>query len=709
MKKLYFLTVSLFLLTLTTNAQQKTLTFEEAFKRSVYPKYLDQIQWIAETDFYGFTMNNAIVKGNTINASKDTILKLENLNKVMKSAGEKELDAIPQLTWLSADNFYFSENNKIYTYTLSSAKLAVSNTLNEKAENTDIQKATLNAAYTIDNNIYISVNGKETAITADKNINIVNGKSVHRDEFGITKGTFWSPKGILLAFYRMDQTMVTDYPLVHITECPATEENIKYPMAGMTSHHVTVGVFDPVTKKTVFLKTGEPLDHYLTNISWSPDEKYIFIAELNREQNHMKLNQYEVSTGNFIKTLFEEKDKEYVEPLNPLFFLKNNPNQFIYQSAKNGYNHLYLYNTEGKMIKQLTKGNWEVTELKGTDAKETKVFFISTAASPLERHLYSVDLKSGKITQISTNKGTHDAQVSNDGKFVLDNYSSTAIPNDYILETTGGKTLHTIFTSENPLKNFIMGEMSIFTIRSNDSTDLYCRLIKPADFDPLKKYPAIVYVYGGPHDQLITESWLGGSGMFLQYLAAKGFVVFTLDNHGSSGRGLAFEQAIHRNLGVIEVEDQMLGVDYLKKLFYVDTTRIGVHGWSYGGFMTISMMLKNPGIFKAAVAGGPVIDWKYYEVMYGERYMDTPEENPEGYENANLLNYVKNLKGKLLIIHGTIDPTVVWQNSLAFLKKCIEQGKQLDYFVYPEHEHNVRGKDRLHLYKKIETYFDDFL
>jgi len=470
-----------------------------------------------------------------------------------------------------------------------------------------------------------------------------------------------------------------------------------------------VGVIDPSTQKKIFLKTGLPADQYLTNITWSPDEKYIYIQVLNRAQNHMKLNQYDASTGDFVKTLFEEENEDYLEPQHPLYFLKTKPDQFIYQSQKDGYNHLYLYDTSGKLIKQLTKGKWVVTEFIGSDSKDTKAFYISTAVSPLERHIYSVNLASGKIVQISSVEGTHAADVSDDGKYVLDNYSSTTIAREYVLETSEGKLLQTLQKNSNPLKDHKMPAMSIFTIKAKDSTDLYCRLIKPTDFDPAKKYPVIVYVYGGPHDQMITDSWLGGTGMFLHYLATKGYVVFTLDNHGSANRGLAFEQATFRNLGTIELEDQMLGVDYLKKLPFVDTSRIGVHGWSYGGFMTVSLMLKQSNTFKVAVAGGPVIDWKFYEVMYGERYMDTPDENPLGYDNANLLNYAKNLKGKLLIIHGTADPTVVWQNSLSFVRKCIDEGVQLDYFVYPEQEHNMTGKDRVHLNHKIENYFNDYL
>lgn len=714
MRKLfYFFNVLLFASSSTIYAQTKILTLEDAYSsRKLYPKYMSQLQWIAKSDKFSYVDLKCLIEGNVMNEKRDTVLRLAELNDAVKNLGDAEINYFPAITWIDTSTFYFNENNKIYKFDLNGKKITSVNITNEKAENTDISEKTLYAAYTVKNNLFVSVNGKEYAVTADTNINIVNGQSVHRDEFGISKGTFWSPNGNLLAFYRMDQTMVTDYPLVHIDNLSnriAEEEKIKYPMAGMTSHQVTVGVYDPLTQKKIFLKTGEPKEQYLTNITWSPDEKYIYIAVLNREQNHMKLNQYDVTTGDFIKTLFEEKNDKYVEPLHGLYFLNKKTDEFIWQSQRDGYNHLYLYNSDGKLIKQLTKGNWVVTDYLGTDEKDTKAFYISTAVSPQERHIYSVDLKNGKIKKISSTEGTHDAKFSKDGKYVLDNYSSTKVAIEYLLENSDGKLLQTVKKNSNPLKDYRMPEMKFFTIKAKDSCDLYCRLIKPLDFDSTKKYPAIVYVYGGPHDQLISNTWLGGAGFFLNYLACKGYVVFSLDNHGSSDRGLKFEQAIYRNIGTIEMEDQLLGVDYLKKLSYVDTSRLGIHGWSYGGFMTINTFLKNPGLFKVAVAGGPVIDWKFYEVMYGERYMDTPDENPQGYDNADLLNYVKDLQGKLLIIHGTIDPTVVWQHSLTFVKKSVDEGKQLDYFVYPEHEHNVGGKDRVHLLHKIENYFNDYL
>ncbi len=692
-------------------SQNKQLTLEDAvyLNPKVLPERKAQLQWMGEQEAFVYVANNKLIKGEPSSELRDTIAALDDLNAGLTDLRIDSIKRFPSIDFVGDFKFRFTYKHNIFIYDIISKNLQLVNTTDPKAEHSDIENNTNAVAYTIDNNLYIAYNNTTIPVTSDENSGIVNGQIVHRNEFGINKGTFWSPSGDKLAFYRKDETMVTDYPLVNIDTRIAEVENIKYPMAGMTSEEVTLGVFDMNTYNTVYMKTGEPKDHYLTCVTWDPSGKYIYIAELNRDQNHLKLNKYDVSTGDFVKTLFEEKNDDYVEPLYPLYFMKNKPEQFIWMSQRDGYQHLYLYNTNGELLNQITKGEWVVTEYLGTDAKEKHVYFLATKDSPIQKNIYSAELKTGQITRISPDHGTHQAKVSHSGSSIIDSYSSTDIVREYKIEDAKGNVVQILQENVNPLKEYDLGETTVFPVKAEDGTDLYCTMIKPADFDPANKYPVFLYVYGGPHSQLVNDSWLGGSGLFLNYIAQHGYVVFILDNRGTSNRGLAFEQAIFRHLGTLEVEDQMQGVRYLKSLPYVDTTRIGVDGWSYGGFMTLSLTLKNPGVFKTACAGGPVVDWKYYEVMYGERYMDTPESNPEGYKNASLLNYVDNLTGKILVINGTMDKTVVWQNSLSFIKKCVDEGKQLDYFVYPDHEHNVRGKDRVHLYQKIVDFFDENL
>lgn len=695
-------------------AQNKLLTMEEAVvkqRSSLAPARLKQLSWIKDSDHYFFfaTRNNeeTLVIGDGKTGKEINTLTLDHLNQSILASGNKVLNSFPSITWINAANFQFIANEKRYNYQLSTKKtgIAGNNELPETAENNDVAEKTNYVAYTVDNNLYV-YDGKSTLpVTNDKDVNIVNGKSVHREEFGIVKGTFWSPDGDLLAFYRMDQTMVTDYPIIDWTTRPAHNENIKYPMAGDKSHEVSVGVYNVQNGQTTFLKTGEPKDQYLTNIAWSPDQQHVYIAVLNREQNHLWLNSYNATTGLFEKTLFEERNEKYVHPMHPMVFVPGHPDQFIWQSERDGYNHLYLYSTSGQLLKQLTKGNWLVTDFAGFDKKGKTAFFTATEQSAITRNFYSVDLKSAKMIRLTKGEGTHSIQLSTNGDYFIDQFQSVTIPRTISLVSSNGKSSKLIFTAENPLKDYQLGTMKLFTIKSELGDDLYCRLYQPIDFDSTKKYPCIVYEYNGPGIQLINNSWNGGGDYWFQYMAEHGFVVFTVDGHGSTNRGLAFEQSVFRHLGVNEMKDQLSGVAYLKSLPYVDSNRMGLFGWSFGGFMTTSIMTRYPGVFKVAVAGGPVIDWSYYEVMYTERYMDTPQENPEGYKESNVLNYVNQLQGKLLVIHGAQDNTVVWQHSIDFIKKCVDLKKQVDYFVYPGHEHNVLGKDREHLYQKVTDYF----
>ncbi len=554
--------------------------------------------------------------------------------------------------------------------------------------------------------------GKKRQLSSDGSREIVYGQSVHRNEFGIRKGTFWSPKGNRLAFYRMDQSMVTDYPQVDIFPRSASYEPDKYPMAGMTSHKVTVGVYDIKSDKTIYLQAGNPIDRYFTNITWSPDESTVYMFELNRKQNDCRLVSYDATTGAKIAELYRETSDKYVEPQNPILFLPWDDTKFIMQSQRDGYNHLYLFDKTGKELKQITSGKWVVLDVVGFNTKTKSVLILSNETYPLNSNLYTVNIKNGQRRLMGKGIGVaQSAQPSVSGQTVALKLSSFNHPRIIdIINTNGWGKVTELLDAEDPWKDYQQPIYTNGSITAADGiTDLYYRMVKPHDFDPNKKYPTVVYVYGGPHAHNVDASWHYASRSWETYMAQKGYIVFILDNRGSENRGRDFEQATFHQLGQIEMQDQMKGVEFLKNQPYVDMNRLGVHGWSFGGFMTISLMTNYPDVFKVGVAGGPVIDWKWYEVMYGERYMGTPQDNPDGYAKTSLIDKAKNLKGKLQIISGYNDNTVVPQHCLSFLDACIKAGTQPDFFAYPGEEHNMRGHASVHLHERITQYFEDYL
>ena len=577
----------------------------------------------------------------------------------------------------------------------------------------NFNKASRNTAYVNGDQLYVrpaDADKSDIQLTTDGSREIVYGQSVHRNEFGIDNGLFWSPDGMRLAFYRMDQSMVTDYPQVNLFPRIAENEPDKYPMAGETSHKVTVGVYDVASNKTIYLKAGDPTDRYFTNIAWSPDSKTIYMFELNRDQNDCQLVSYDATTGDRISELYRETDAKYVEPQNPITFLPWDNSKFILQSQKDGYNHLYLFDTAGNELRQITQGNWVVLNVVGFNAKNKSIIFTSNESSPIQCNTWEVNVNTGKRTLLDNGQGWHSPKLSSSGRYFVDSYQTPEIPHN--IEIADAKTLrHTMyFEAPNPWEGYKVPQFSCGTVKAADgTTDLYWRMVKPADFDETKKYPTVVYVYGGPHAHNVDARWNYSSRSWETYMAQKGYILFILDNRGSEHRGKEFEQATFRQLGQEEMRDQICGVNYLKSLPYVDADRIGVHGWSYGGFMTISLMTNYPDVFKVGVAGGPVIDWKWYEVMYGERYMDTPQSNPEGYAKCSLLPKAKELKGKLQIITGYNDPTVVPQHCLMFIEECIKTGTQPDFFAYPGEGHNMMGHKSVHLHERITQYFEDYL
>lgn len=541
---------------------------------------------------------------------------------------------------------------------------------------------------------------------------VVYGQSVSRNEFGGSRWVIPSPDGSRLAVYRKDESGVSLYPIYDIRSRTGKAKMIRYPMAGMASEKLGICICDKSGNILSELQvTDYGNERYLTNPTWSPDGKYIFVQVLDRAQHRMRLNMYRSSDGSFVRTVLSERNNDWIEPLDPLYFIKDSY-EFIYRTDnRDGYRSLYLCDTLGK-VKRLTKCNADVAYV-ANDGKY--VYYTSAEVSPVENHLFRLKLKDSfglnRPQRLTPETGWHQISMSPDCSRFIDRYSSLNVPGVTQVRDSNGNLLQRVSTSPDPLDIYAQCQVELGTVKSADAqTDNYYRLFYPRDYDPSKKYPLIVYVYGGPHSQMVTNSWLGNIRMWEMLMAQKGYFVYVQDNRGTQNRGAAFEKAINRGCGKAESADQMAGINSLLERFpSIDRSRIGVHGWSYGGFMTLTLTCDNPGFFKVAVAGGPVIDWKWYEVMYGERYMDNPDTNPEGYESTSLIPKADKLTGRVLICQGVEDDTVVWQHSLSFVQAAIEAGKPLDYFPYPLDKHNMTGAAKLHLYEKITDYFETYL
>lgn len=749
------------------------LKIEDCFSPKNYPQSPKMVSWIKGSNEVTLLESGILYAVNASSLKKRALISTDSFiqfvrNTILLNVGKAvTLTGIPIIHWTSPSSGWFQVENYILTIDLSlassgnptNAVLLFNYTLFSKDASpiaTEFNENGSMAAMVANNNIYIAnanqqshgkplsnlgekkSNGYEQ-ITHDGGEGIVYGQTVHRNEFGINKGLFWSPKSDKLAFYRMDERRVHNYPMFGIQDRPANPSTIKYPMAGDSSHTVTVGVYHLLLHHIVYLNTQGEYDQYLTNITWTPDGNYIYISWINRDQNTMELRKYDAISGSMIGIDYRLSHPKYVEPETGPLFIPGSNTDFCLQSEADGYNHLYLFTfSKGKpRIKQLTQGEWEITEVLGFTKDGKYLIFESTASSPLERQLYALDWKvvrlqkkgrllepavnslmQNQVVQLSHSMGTNKGFLNPFSDMLLAYLTNSNTPREVFFidlkaELVSAGSPHVVnkmlFSSANPIQDFALGKVEMGK-RLVNGIDQYHRIFFPADFEPNKKYPVVVYVYGGPHAQMITESWLGGGNLWMHYMAQQGYIVYTQDNRGSSHRGLAFENVIHRQVGTLEMADQLDGLRWLKSQGWCDSTRVGIHGWSYGGFMTTSLMTRTPGKYKVGVAGGPVIDWNFYEIMYTERYMDRPIENPEGYKTNSLLQYAGKLEGRLLMIHGADDDVVVWQNSLMFVDKAVKaRNVNLDYFVYPGHKHNVSGPDRVHLYKKISQYFFDFL
>ena len=714
--KLAILAILTMLVSTTMSAQDKLFTLEDLnYGGTNYANLRPQNMWLT---WWGEQLIQTDVEAcftiDTKTGKKECLFTLDDINKWAGSNEEKYVRHLMNATFPYPDKPIVAVGNKkaFILIDFKTKQIVWQDSISGQQAN-DWNATSRATAYVEDHQLFVvDGQGQKHQLSTDGSREIVYGQAVHRNEFGINKGTFWSPDGSKLAFYRMDQSMVTDYPQVDIFPREATYEPDKYPMAGMTSHKVTVGVYDLKTDKTVYLQAGDPTDRYFTNIAWAPDAKTVYMFELNRQQNDCRLVSYDATSGKKIAELYRETSDKYVEPLNPIQFLPWDDTKFVMQSQKDGYNHLYLFDKSGKELKQITSGKWVVMDVVSFNAKKKSIIYTSNESYPTNCNLWTVDLKTGTRNMLGQGIGViQSAQPSASGQQVALKFSAYNKPRVIdVINTNYWAKVTNLLDAEDPWKDF---QQPIYTsgyiTAADGKTDLYFRMVKPHDFDPNKRYPTVVYVYGGPHAHNVDASWHYASRSWETYMAQKGYILFILDNRGSENRGRDFEQATFHQLGQVEMRDQMKGVEFLSKQPYVDMNRLGVHGWSFGGFMTISLMLNYPDVFKVGVAGGPVIDWKWYEVMYGERYMGTPENNPEGYAKSSLIDKAKNLKGKLQIITGYNDPTVVPQHCLSFLDACVKAGTQPDFFAYPGEEHNMRGHASVHLHERITQYFEDYL
>jgi dipeptidyl-peptidase-4 len=701
--KMRILLTALILASGFTAVAQKELTLKDAVMHQYgkfYPSRTVMVKWIPDTKTYSYlSADYQTLKMGSVKKSAAT--DLISTAELAKATGEN-FNYVNVLDWKDENNFYTTAGGKYFLVNAAKKTTKEIASMPEGAENDEICFANDKVAYTIENNLFIQDGDKQIQVTKF-GPETVSGQAIARSEFGISGGIFWSNTGKYLGFYQKDESEVADYPLLDITTRTGSLTSIKYPMAGEKSEKSAVGIYNLETGKSVYIRPKGNPDDYLTNFCWGPKDEFFYVAEVNRDQNAMMLNKYNAETGEFVKNILEETHPKWVEPEHPAYFI--NDSEFIWLSEKDGFMNMYLYSAEGEFKKQLTTNKWVTTDIVGHTSSH--VYFKGTGEIPTESHYFKVEIESGKQTQI-TKGGTHNGSFSSDFKYLYDGKSDVNTPNVESILDNNGKTLREVLEAENALAKYKIGTAEYGTIKAADEeTDLHYRLIKPSDFDASKKYPVLIYVYGGPHAQLVKNAWYGGASLWMYWMAEQGYLVYTVDNRGSANRGFEFENVIHRRLGTVEMADQMKGVDYLKSLPYVDGERLAVHGWSFGGFMTTSLMLRQDDAFNVGVAGGPVTDWQYYEVMYGERYMDRPVENERGYNDNRLMNYVENLKGKLMLIHGTVDDVVVMQHNLALVKAFVDAGVQVDFFPYPMHPHNVRGKDRVHLMEKVLTYIID--
>lgn len=563
-------------------------------------------------------------------------------------------------------------------------------------------------AFVKENNLYYKdlIKNQETQITTDgKKGEIINGASdwVYEEELVLVKAFDWSPDGTKIAYYKFDESKVKEWHMELYNDLYPEQINFKYPKAGEENSKVTIYVYDLKTK--VNTKLNLPVEYeYISRINWSNDSKNVAIQTLNRLQNNLAVHLVNVES-NQSKLLYEEKDSRYVEIPTTIFL--ETKNQFLITSEKDGFNHMYLYDLSGKLINQITKGQWEVTEIYGIDEKNGVVYYQSTEESPVSRNIYSVKLSGKDKRKLNAKNGVSNAEFSSTFNYFINTWSDANTPYLVTINDNKGKTIRVIEDNQplvNRLDEYSLSKKEFLTVKVNNQ-DLNGWIMKPVDFDANKKYPLFMFVYGGDGNQTVLDQYDSFNKYWFQHLVSKGYIVISFDNRGTEGRGAEFRKSIYKQLGKYETEDQIEVAKYFSTLPYIDGSRIGIFGWSFGGYLSTSCLLKGVEVFKTAVAVAPVTNWRYYDNIYTERYMQTPQENSTGYDENSPINHVEKLKGNYLLIHGTADDNVHYQNTAEMINALVKANKQFNQFTYPNRNHGISGgTTRLHLYYMMTNF-----
>jgi len=706
-------------------SNRKSLTFDHLFDNTFVTQNVSAFNWMKDGRYYTATRTGAentdreLVRYGLLDGSAKVLVKESELvrsdNGQKIRLGSYAFSADEQKLLIQTDRESIWRRSYLayhFVFDLKTRSLKPLSKIEGRQSNAELSPVGNKGAFTRDNNLFwVDLEtGIETAITKDGQFNaIINGSTdwVYEEEFGFAKAWFWSPDASQIAFYRFDEREVPEFNFQTWSELYPGQVRYKYPKAGEKNSVVTIGVYDLRTGKTQWMDLGTNTDQYIVRINWTQQPGVLAIRRMNRLQNTQDLLLADTNTGQ-TKLIKTESSKTWISVNDDLTFL-NNGKSFIYLSEEDGWNHIYHYAMDGSLIRQVTKGEWEVSRFLGLNEKTNRLYYLSTEASSLERHLYSINLDGSDKRKLTSISGMNNVNVTRDFRYYVNTVSSNTVPTRVSIHQMDGKELKLLEDNEDLLvtmDEFDLPEREFLRIPAADGTPLNAWLIKPHDFDPNKRYPLLIYVYGGPGSQNVNNSFNSGDrGLWHMLLAQDGYLVACIDNRGTGGRGAAFKKQVYRNLGKLETEDQIAAARWFGAQSYVDESRIGIWGWSYGGYMSSMALALGADVFKLAIAVAPVTDWRFYDTIYTERYMATPQLNASGYQFGAPIEHAAKIKGKYLLIHGTADDNVHFQNAVVMADALIKANVQFDTMFYPDKNHGIGGgTTRRHLYAFMRNY-----